>query len=113
MGIVTFVGEEGAGARQADQGVISLAIGGFSGSQVEGERSSEGQRVKLAGEPAPRAAKSASMTPPFPPAAETWARTVVLSMLYWLLSAIISAIVNTTVSQTPGLTPSSKAMNSP
>ena len=40
-----------------------------------------GQAVKLTGEPAPRAAKSASMSPPFPPAADTWARTVVLSML--------------------------------
>jgi hypothetical protein len=35
----------------------------------------------LPGEPAPRAAKSSLMNPPFPPAAETWARTVVLSML--------------------------------
>lgn len=40
-----------------------------------------GQAVKLTGEPAPRAAKSASMSPPFPPAADTWARTEVLSML--------------------------------
>jgi len=50
---------------------------------MEGEQSSEGvsQAVKLTGEPAPRAAKSASMSPRFPPAAETWARTVVLSML--------------------------------
>src|SRR3546814_4247707 len=48
---------------------------------MEGERpsSSVGQTVKLTGEPAPRAAKSASISPPFPPAAETWARTVVLS----------------------------------
>jgi len=30
---------------------------------------------------APRAAKSTSMSPPLPPAAETWAKTVVLSML--------------------------------
>ncbi len=69
--------------RQGDQRVIGLAIGRFADGQVEGERSSSGicQTVKFTGEPAPRAAKSASMSPPFPPAAETWARTVVLSML--------------------------------
>ena len=68
---------------QTDQGVIGLAICCLADRQVEGERSAKGisQAVKLTGEPAPRAAKSASMSPPFPPAAETWARTVVLSML--------------------------------
>ena len=39
------------------------------------------ETMNFTGEPAPRAAKSSSMNPPFPPAAETWARTVVLSML--------------------------------
>ena len=69
--------------RQGDQRVIGLAIRRFADGQVEGDGSSSGisQTVKFTGEPAPRAAKSASMSPPFPPAAETWARTVVLSML--------------------------------
>lgn len=79
--IVALVGEQSVRCAlwQADQGVI----GRLADRQMEGERSSEGisQAVKLTGEPAPRAAKSASMSPPFPPAAETWARTVVLSML--------------------------------
>jgi hypothetical protein len=68
---------------QVDQRVVCLAISGFAARQVECDRSSKGigQAVKLTGEPAPRAAKSASMNPPLPPAAETWPRTVVLSML--------------------------------
>ena len=68
---------------QADQGIICLAICRLITRQVAGDWSSEGisQAVKLTGEPTPRAAKSASMSSPFLPAAETWARTVVLSML--------------------------------
>lgn len=85
VGIVALVGKQSIrrALGQDDQGVIRLAVCCLSAGQVEGERSSEGvsQAVKLTGEPAPRAAKSASMSPPFPPAAETWARTVVLSML--------------------------------
>ncbi|MEZ0495120.1 hypothetical protein [Sphingomonas sp. IW22] len=41
------------------------------------------------------------MSPPFPPGAETWARTVVLSMLSWPVSAMISASVTATIFQTP------------
>jgi len=50
---------------------------------MEGEWSSEGigQTVKFTGESAPRAAKVASMSPPFPSIANAWARTVVLTML--------------------------------
>ena len=85
VGVVALVGEQSIGCAfgQADQDVISSAICRLGNRQMEGERSSEGisQAVKLTGEPAPRAAKSASMVPPLPPAAETWARTVVLSML--------------------------------
>ncbi len=68
---------------QADQRVIRFAVRRLTDCQVEGKWPPKGvsQAVKLTGEPAPRAAKSASMSPPFPPAAETWARTVVLSML--------------------------------
>ena len=85
VGIEALVGEQGVRCAlwQADQGFIGFAICRLADRQMEGERSSEGigQAVKLTGEPAPRTAKSASMNPPFPPAAETWARTVVLSML--------------------------------
>ena len=85
IGVVALVRQKCFGGllRHGDQGVISLAISGFANRQVEGEWPAPGvcQTVKLTGEPAPRAAKSSSMSPPFPPAAETWARTVVLSML--------------------------------
>ncbi|SMQ78824.1 hypothetical protein SAMN06295984_2839 [Sphingopyxis terrae subsp. ummariensis] len=79
------VGKQGVGSAfgQTDQGVIRLAVCCLADRQMESERSSEGisQAVKLTGKPAPRAAKSASMSPPFPPAADTWARMMVLSML--------------------------------
>ena len=85
IGIIAFVCQQGIGCafRLIDQRAIGLAIGCFADRQVEGDWPSEGisQAVKLTGEPAPRAAKSSSMSPPFPPAAETWARSVVLSML--------------------------------
>lgn len=63
--------------------MVRLAVCRFATCQDEGKWSPEGisQAVKLTGEPASRAAKTASMSPPFLPAAETWARTVVLSML--------------------------------
>ena len=62
--------------RQGDQRVICLAIGRLADRQVEGERSPSGisQTIKITGGPSPRAAKSASMSPPFPVAAETCAR---------------------------------------
>ncbi|KQM96634.1 hypothetical protein ASE78_11670 [Sphingomonas sp. Leaf25] len=85
VGIVPLVGQQRiwCALRKDDQGVIRLAVCRLAACQVEGERQPEGisQAVKFTGEPAPRAAKSASMSPPFPPAAETWARTVLLSML--------------------------------
>ena len=85
VGVVALVGEQTVrcGLGQADQGVIGFAICGLADRQMESERPSEGisQAVKFTGEPAPRAARNASMSPPFPTAAETWARTVALSML--------------------------------
>lgn len=52
---------------ERDQRVISLAVCRLADRQVEGESSSPGisQAVKLTGEPAPRAAKSSSIPPPF------------------------------------------------
>jgi hypothetical protein len=85
IGIVALIGQKRLWCPfwQGDERVIRFAIGGFTDRQVEGEWPSPciNQTVKLTGEPAPRAAKSSSTSPPFPPAAETWARTVVLSML--------------------------------
>ncbi len=55
----------------------------LAGREMEGDGPASGitETMNFTGEPAPRAAKSSLMSPPFPPAAETWARTVVLSML--------------------------------
>ena len=85
IGIVALVGQQGLGRPfgQVDQLGVGRAVCGLAMRQMEGDWSSSGvsQTVKLTGEPAPRAAKSSSTSPPFPPAAETWARSVVLSML--------------------------------
>jgi hypothetical protein len=56
------------------------------------------ETMNFPGEPAPRATKSSLM--PFPPAAETWARTVVVSMLY-ARSRPSSWRAPATLSQTP------------
>jgi hypothetical protein len=83
--VVCLVAQESVGRLrgQIDQLFIGFAVGRLSWCEVEGERSSFGisETVNLTGEPAPRAAKGSLMSPPFPPAAEMWARTVVLSML--------------------------------
>ncbi len=85
IGVVPFAAEQGGrlGFGQRDQRVVGLAVGGLPAGQMEGERSPAGigDAVNLTAEPAPRAAKSLSMSPPFTPAADTWARMVVLSML--------------------------------
>lgn len=83
--VVALVGQQGLGCAfgQIDQLGVGCAVGSLSMRQMEGDGSSSGisQTVKFTGEPAPRAAKSSSTSPLFPPAAETWARSVVLSML--------------------------------
>jgi len=85
IGIVGLVGEERRRhlLRQIDQRVVGLAVGRFTRREIEGDGSASGitETMNFTGEPAPRAAKSSLMNPPFPPAAETWARTVVESML--------------------------------
>ena len=85
VGVVGLVGEKSIRRllRKIDQRVIALAVRRFAGREVEGDGPPSGitETMNLTGEPAPRAAKSSLMNPPFPPAAETCARTVVLSML--------------------------------
>src|SRR5262249_52809625 len=84
IGIIGLVGDEGIGCllRQIDQRVVAFAVRRLASSRVEGARPASGitDAMYFTVEPAPRAAKSSLMNPPFPPAAETWARTVVLSM---------------------------------
>ena len=85
IGVVSLIRQQGLGRAfgQVDQLGVGRAVGGLAMGQMEGDGSSSGigETMKLTGEPAPRAAKSSSTSPPFPPAAETWARSVVLSML--------------------------------
>ena len=75
IGIVGPVGEEGVlrVLWQINQRVVRLAIRCFTGREVECDRPTSGitDTMNFTGEPAPRAAKSSSMNPPFPPAAET------------------------------------------
>lgn len=85
IGIVSLVGKKRLGLPfgQINQIVIGFAVRRFARREVEGDGPASGitETMNFTGEPAPRAAKSSSMNPPFPPAAETWARTEVLSML--------------------------------
>ena len=85
IGVVGLVGEQGIRRLlgQIDQRVVALAVRRFARREFEGDGPTSGitETMNLTGEPAPRAAKSSLMSPPFPPAAETWARTVVESML--------------------------------
>ena len=85
IGVVGLVGEQGVWRLlgQIDQRVVALAVRRFARCEFEGDGPASGitETMNLTGEPAPRAAKSSLMNPPFPPAAETWALTVVLSML--------------------------------
>src|SRR5262249_7877513 len=63
-----------------NQRLVCFAVRCLPGREVEGNGAASGisETVNLTGEPAPRAAKSSFMNPPFPPAAERWARTEVL-----------------------------------
>lgn len=85
VGVVSLVGKKSLGRllRQIDQRVVGFAVCRLTGREMEGDGPASGitETMNFTGEPAPRAAKSSLMNPPFPPAAETWARTVVLSML--------------------------------
>jgi hypothetical protein len=85
VGVVGPIGQESFRHLfgQIDQRIVSLAVRRFAGREMEDDRSASGisETVNFTGEPAPRAAKSSLMGPPFPPAADTCARTVLLSML--------------------------------
>ena len=85
VGVIAFVGEEIARLHITERVDVFErgAVRRFARREVEGERDSFGvtETMNFTGEPAPRAAKSLFASPPFAPAAETWPRTVVESML--------------------------------
>jgi len=105
VGVVALVGEQiiRACLGQRGHGFERRAIRRFAAGEVEDERDASGiaEAMNFTGEPAPRAAKSLFASPPFAPAAETWPRTVVESMLWRELSAIAWARVAAAASQTP------------
>lgn len=105
IGVIPFVGEQrlGPALGQGHEHAVGTAVGRLAARQVERDQSSPGvgDAVKLTGPPAPRAAKSLSTAPFLAPAADTWARTVVLSMLWWAASPITSARPVDTASHTP------------
>lgn len=85
VAVIALVPEHGLGRalRQVDQRFVGRAVRRFASREVEGEWSAAGisETMNLTGEPAPRAAKRLFASPPFAPAADTWPRTVVESML--------------------------------
>jgi hypothetical protein len=103
--VVALVGEQilRLGVGQGDQVAERRAICRFAAREVKRERDTGGiaETMNFTGEPSPRAAKSLFASPPFAPAADTWPRTVVLSMLWRELSAIAWARVIATTSQMP------------
>jgi hypothetical protein len=105
VGVVTLVGEQVGWSCVGERGYgfECRAVRRLAAGEVEDERDASGitETMNFTGEPAPRAAKSLFASPPFAPAAETWPRTVVLSMLWRELSAIDWASVEATASQTP------------
>jgi len=103
--VVALVDEQilGFGVGQGHQVAERRAICRFAAREVKRERDTGGitETMSFTGEPSPRAAKSLFASPPFAPAADTWPRTVVLSMLWRELSAIAWARVIATTSQMP------------
>lgn len=85
IAVVALVAQHGLGRPlgQIDQDVVALTVRRFAAGEVEAERPAlrVSDTVNFTGEPAPRAAKSLFASPPFAPAADTWPRTVVESML--------------------------------
>jgi len=105
VGVIALVGEQVRGACLGahGHGFERGAVRRLAAGEVEDEWDTVciTETMNFTGEPAPRAAKSLFASPPFVPAAETWPRTVVESMLWRELSAIASASREATASQMP------------
>jgi hypothetical protein len=81
---VTFVADDGAGSNvgsDVEQGFEVTPVEGFAAGQVEGDDVAGGVRFCLdfRGEAAARASERLALLPPFAPAADTCARTMVES----------------------------------
>jgi hypothetical protein len=87
LGIVALVGDCGAGPdvrSDVEQNLKLPAVAGLTAGQMEVERQARavGLEVDFGREPAARAAERLALLPPLAPAAETCARTTVLSNIW-------------------------------
>lgn len=106
---IALVGDDRAGfdvRADIEQDIEVAAVRGFAAGQVEGGQVSAmvGFGVDFRREPAARAAERLAFLPPFAPAAETCARTMVESNI-WVRCAeeLIDARASKKASNTPGL----------
>jgi hypothetical protein len=86
LAVVTLVADHSPGRdvrAEVEQRLEIAVVAGLAAGQVEGQ----GQAVEIAfqvdlgGKPAARAPECLALVPPFAPAAETWARTIVESTI--------------------------------
>jgi hypothetical protein len=87
LGVVTLIAENrsrGNVRADVEQDLEIAAVAGLAAGQVEGQRQTVEieLQVDFAGKPAARATESLPFLPPFAPAAETWARTIVESTIW-------------------------------
>ena len=75
VAVISLIGQQSVRLLlgQIDQRVVAFAVRRLARCEIEGEGSASGitDTMNFTGKPAPRAAKSSLMNPPFPPAAET------------------------------------------
>src|SRR6202795_2433747 len=86
LGVITLVAENRPRRdvrTDVEQDFEIAAIAGLTAGEVESQRQSVeiGLQVDFGGKPAARATESLAFLPPFAPAAETWARTIVESAI--------------------------------
>ena len=111
---VAFVADDGARLNvgsDVEQGFEVTPVGGFATGQVEGDDVAGGVRfcVDFRGEAAARTTERLPLLPPFAPAADTCARTIVESNI-WIKCAdeLIEASASKKASKTPALLNRSK-----
>ena len=107
LGVVALVAEHGPGrdvGADVEQDREIAAVAGLAAGEVEGQRQAVevGLQVDLGGKPATRAAEGLALLPPFAPAAETCARTIVESTICtrWAVP-LIPAKIACIASKTP------------
>jgi len=87
LGVVALVAENGPRRdvrADVEQDLEIAAVAGLAPGEMERQRQAIeiGLQVDLGGKPAARATEGLALLPPFAPAAETWARTIVESTIW-------------------------------